>query len=341
MTSSWRLAFLVWMASGFASAAPVEGFAAAESEDLSKQIVKRPKTLRADEEMASPSGAGGRCDSITPLECPTSMVGEFSAEDCITVDGSLFDVYEFPATTGQLVVITLSSTQFNTGLTLVNPSGQFVEFVHDTSADTAVLVVIADETGIWRVTATNTQSGTSGPYELILKCLQATPDDPDCGQSGALACPLSAKEGELTASDCVLDDGSFFDSFQFDAVAGQAVVIDMRAGFDTFLFLLDPSGQLVEQNDDFLGANSRIERTINVTGTWRVVANSFSPGALAPYTLSLVCLGGPVPTPTPTPISTPTPTAFAPTEIPLLSFRAQLALAVALALAAITLLRRT
>jgi hypothetical protein len=341
MNSNWRLAFLVWMAAGLALATPVQSFAASDTEGLSKGIVKGPKTPRSDGGMTSPPEAGEGCGLIAPLKCPTSTVGDFSAGDCTTADGSLFDVYEFPATSGQLVVITLSSTQFSTGLTLVNPSGQFVEFVHDSSADSAVLVVIADETGIWRVTATNTQQGTFGPYALTLDCLQASPDDPDCGQSGALTCPLSAKEGELTASDCVLDDGSFFDSFQFDAVAGQAVVIDMRAGFDTFLFLLDPSGQLVEQNDDFLGLNSRIERTINVTGTWRVLANSYSPGTLAPYTLSLVCLGGPVPTPTPTPIPTPTPTAPASPEIPLLSLRAQLGLAVALALAAITLLRRT
>jgi hypothetical protein len=96
---------------------------------------------------------------------------------------------------------------------------------------------------------------------------------------------------------------------------------------------------LVEFNDDYVGGglyHSRIARTINISGTWRVLANSFSANVFAPYTLSLVCLGGPTPTPTPTVTPTPSP----PQEIPTLSLPVLLVFALALGSAAIAMLRK-
>ena len=57
--------------------------------------------------------------------------------------------------------------------------------------------------------------------------------------------------GELTSDDCRLDiDNSFYDAWTFQGTAGQTVTITMTAGFETYLFLLDPSGFVLEENDD-------------------------------------------------------------------------------------------
>jgi hypothetical protein len=162
------------------------------------------------------------------------------------------------------------------------------------------------------------------------------PGDPNCGQFGILSCPGASAGAQLTTADCVLSDGSFFDTFRFSGTAGQIVAITLTSGaFDTYLFLLDPGGNAIDANDDFpgFGTNSRLVDTLPLTGVWTVVANSFAPNTLGPYSLSLTCTGGVGPTATP--LSGP-----APADIPTLSFPAMLLLSLALVAGALAFLRR-
>jgi len=241
------------------------------------------------------------------------------------------DFYDFAATLGDVVTIQMTSDVFGTALSLVNPSGVTVE----TDSSLSVLSYLIDSTGTWRIIATSWQPNSLGRYSLSLQCSRPVFDDPNCGETGTLTCPLTVRSAALTTSDCALDDGSFFDTHQFAGVPGTTVVIDMIAGFDTFLFLYNPLGELVDQNDDFAGAtHSRIVRTISMSGSWRILANSFHPNVTAPYTLTLICLGGPSPTPT------PTPAAPGPSEIPTLGVPVLGLLAFALAAGALALIRR-
>jgi hypothetical protein len=111
--------------------------------------------------------------------------------------------------------------------------------------------------------------------------------------------------GQLTTDDCpYLDpdsgvpDGSVYDAWTFPATAGQTVQITMRStAVDSYLLLFDPSGSLLEFNDDGAGGNdARISFQIDTSGTYTIWANSFDPfntGGAGPYTLQLVCSGGP------------------------------------------------
>jgi Bacterial pre-peptidase C-terminal domain len=138
--------------------------------------------------------------------------------------------------------------------------------------------------------------------------------DHECGHFGTLACPSSNTSGELSSSDCRLDDGSSIDLVQFSGTAGETVTIEMTSAiFDTYLFLLDPTPAVVAQNDDIASGNtnSRIVFTLTTSGVWTVGATSFAPNQLGSYALALQCTGGPPPaTPTPTVTTVaPTPTA--------------------------------
>ena len=109
-----------------------------------------------------------------------------------------------------------------------------------------------------------------------------------------IACNATVS-GELTNDDCRLPlDQSFYDAWTFQGVAGQTVQITMHAAFDTFLFLLDPSGNEVENNDDYPGGgtDSRINYKVDTTGTYTIYANSFDVGVTGAYTLQLTCGGG-------------------------------------------------
>ncbi len=140
----------------------------------------------------------------------------------------------------------------------------------------------------------------------------------ECNHFGTFSCPASGTAAELSTADCQLDDGSYIDLFQFSGTAGQTVSVTMSSqGFDTYLFLLDPTPVVAAQNDDIAPGNtdSRITFQLTASGTWTVGATSLEPNQLGGYTLALQCSSAPPPTPspTPTPSVTPVPT---PTPIP-------------------------
>ncbi len=103
--------------------------------------------------------------------------------------------------------------------------------------------------------------------------------------------------GALTSDDCQgpdtlnPSDHSLYDAWTFQATAGQTVQITMQASFDTFLFLFEPNGDSVYNNDYVAGStNSRITFSITESGTYKILANSNSLGPVTgAYTLELVC----------------------------------------------------
>ncbi|MEM6426693.1 MAG: pre-peptidase C-terminal domain-containing protein [Cyanobacteria bacterium P01_H01_bin.119] len=68
------------------------------------------------------------------------------------------------------------------------------------------------------------------------------------------------------------------DQYRFEGSSGQTVSISMTSeDFDPLLVLLGPDGEEVAMNDDFGGTlNSNIVFTLPTTGTYTVIARSFS-----------------------------------------------------------------
>ncbi len=99
----------------------------------------------------------------------------------------------------------------------------------------------------------------------------------------------------LTSSDCHLTDGSYIDFYDFHGTAGQAIYVTMNSSaFDTYLYLLDDSGNVIDQNDDASNAtsDSRIPAvggviTLSYTGDYILGANSYSPAKTGAYTLTV------------------------------------------------------
>jgi hypothetical protein len=134
--------------------------------------------------------------------------------------------------------------------------------------------------------------------------------------------PGQTINGELSAPDCptgIVDQGdnpptireqAFMDRYKFNGMAGQKIRIEMNAaippqsgGLDTYLYLIAPDGNIVNENDDlWLGeqTNSRIPCTnvptgpcaiefypLPQTGTYIIIATSFSSGDSGAYSLTL------------------------------------------------------
>jgi hypothetical protein len=100
--------------------------------------------------------------------------------------------------------------------------------------------------------------------------------------------------GRLESGDCVFTDGSFYDQHRFTGTTGQIVVIDMKStAVDTYLALIDPSGNVLDENDDHdllsTTTDSQLVFTLTSSGTWTIIANSFDAAETGDYTLSLKC----------------------------------------------------
>ncbi len=110
-------------------------------------------------------------------------------------------------------------------------------------------------------------------------------------------------DASLSTTDCHLDDGTYADGYAIQVTAATNVQIDMTAGFDTWLALLEllPAGGLVERavNDDVdpddpndpndtFDTDSRIVFTLQPGALYFILANSYDANVTGNYQLSVV-----------------------------------------------------
>lgn len=101
--------------------------------------------------------------------------------------------------------------------------------------------------------------------------------------------------GTLSAASCRYPAGGekFANPYTFTGTAGQQIAITMSGAFDTFLYLVGPTGtQLTFDDDGGGGTNSRIPATsgffsLPSSGTYTIQASAFALGTGGSYTLSL------------------------------------------------------
>lgn len=137
----------------------------------------------------------------------------------------------------------------------------------------------------------------AGSKELSLLLRRAGTVRPDCVPAGQIAYGQTV-QGDLTETDCLLpSDSSYVDYWQFQGTAGDVVVIDLSStDFDTYLALLDGSGAVASQNDDFGNStNSHVAFTLTSTGTWVIACTSLFPQITGSYSMTLQGVAAPPP----------------------------------------------
>ncbi len=111
--------------------------------------------------------------------------------------------------------------------------------------------------------------------------------------SSAMSCGQN-RSGTLGENDC---DGSprgtgyFSDIYSFSGNAGDSVSLSVDwNGVDGYLYLEDPTGQVVGENDDFQDSDhSRIEHVLEQSGTYHVWPAAHTQGQGGDYELNLTC----------------------------------------------------
>lgn len=113
---------------------------------------------------------------------------------------------------------------------------------------------------------------------------------PAAAQPGPRTIPVGQPvTSELDASDARADDGSFYETWTFQARTGQRVVISMGGEFDTYLTLGYMEGgefrPLSEGDDALFSTDSSIEWEVRRDGTYVIRSGSFAEGETGRYVL--------------------------------------------------------
>ncbi|MCA1642478.1 MAG: pre-peptidase C-terminal domain-containing protein [Acidobacteria bacterium] len=276
---------------------------------------------------ASGAKAFSTPDGVSPLVlgCPTPPVqlttfpqtvnSTLSSGDCTLPDGSFFEAYTFQGTAGQQIVITMKSLNYDPNnaatldpylflmrpgettisndpnVTIQDDDGGGLPNARIPSADSPGFTGTLPTTGTYTIIANSFDAGETGPYTLSL----AGPCAPQQVAITPVAGSPVTTSGTLTNNDCTLDDGSFYDVFTFQGTAGQQVAIAMNStAFNPFLFLVGPDGDELFRDDTNAphAASTRLPPgsgfvRLPQTGTYRIIANSFSAGATGNYTVVL------------------------------------------------------
>ncbi|MGB0563098.1 MAG: hypothetical protein ACPGVO_15030 [Spirulinaceae cyanobacterium] len=100
---------------------------------------------------------------------------------------------------------------------------------------------------------------------------------------------LFLRQGSLESSDRRYDDGSFYDEHLFQGGQGQSITINLSSTqFDTFLAVFDANGQeILAQNDDADGSNSRVTLVLPYDGLYRIFVNGYNATDLGSYSITI------------------------------------------------------
>ena len=186
-------------------------------------------------------------------------------------------VWTFEGQAGQIVTIRMNEagSGFNAFLTLVGPNGQILAEDDDSGDDfnSKIDRFILPETGSYAIIPRSLDTDT-GAYRLSLK--------------KAVTQPL--KLGETRSGRIGADI-----VWIFEGQAGKIVTISMNeagSGFDAFLTLVGPNGQILAEDDDSGDDfNSKIDRFIlSETGSYTIIPRSLDTSS-GDYNLSLHQVG--------------------------------------------------
>ena len=227
---------------------------------------------------------GSNSDSIN------QQIGGLLMEDDDTYsDGEYFDSYTFQGRPGQSVTIDLQSDEFDTYVILRSPNGEQESNDDFDSTNHSRIETQLSESGTYEVFVTSYAPGETGNYRLQISD-QGTSSEAVMASRDVINLDIGdSVRGDLQTGDSLSDENEFQDSYIFSGNVGDVVTIDMTStDFDTFLRLLTPSGETIE-NDDYEGSTdqSLLQLTLRESGRFRIMASSYSSSETGDYRLSI------------------------------------------------------
>ncbi len=117
------------------------------------------------------------------ITCGSTVNGTLASGGCTLPDGTPVQYYQFAGTVSESVTGTLTSTEFDPVLELLNPSGDVLTSSSDFQGPGTVTVPSSlNAAGNWTWAVTNTSASQSGNYTFKFTCGSTTtncPNDPN------------------------------------------------------------------------------------------------------------------------------------------------------------------
>ena len=239
-------------------------------------------------------------DDTNSPPCTTSSIsigqtinGSLSTTDCRSpARGNTYytDRYSFTGTAQQQLIISQSSSAFDTYLYLRGPNGEVIVQDDDGGGGLNSQILIGlPSTGTYVLEATSYGENSTGAYSLTLGTRSCS--TPTIGKNQTV-------NGTLTTNDCrspARGSTYYVNQYAFSGTAQLQVAIALSSSaFDSYLYLRNPSGQVIAQDDDGGGnLNSHIPFgggffTLPSTGTYVIEVTSFGEFSIGSYALSLI-----------------------------------------------------
>ena len=250
------------------------------------------RTLAVGLALAAALALPVRAQQQIPINTP--VTGQITQFDPLLTDQTHYKVFTFQGTAGQTVQIDLLSADFDAYLYLKDQTGSTLAQDDDGGGGrNSRIVHVLPYTGMYQIYANTVGRGETGAFTLQVRSGGEAPPPqmaqvPSSGMSQQIPIGTTV-QGELTASDPTMTDGSHYKMFTFMGTAGQTVQIDlMSTAFDSYLYLRNSNGQSIATDDDGGGnLNSRIIHQLPYTGMYQVLANTLRSGQYGPFTLQI------------------------------------------------------
>jgi len=234
---------------------------------------------------------GGGARRVSPrigtVAMNSEVSGILSSSDPRLNDGSVYQAWRFRGTQGQFVQIDVMSDAFDAFAILQGPNGNEIARDDDNGDGTNARISVAlPVTGQYRIIANTFRDRQFGPYRLRL-----TGNVPGARAvaAGTMGTILRGQmvTGRLTLNDARLADNSLYQAWAYYGTAGETITLDVVSGeFDAYAVIQDASGNVLARDDDSGDdTNARITYTLPYTGQYRLIANTYRPGAVGTYTL--------------------------------------------------------
>lgn len=185
--------------------------------------------------------------------------------------------YTFAAEAYELVRIEMTSESFDAYLELTGPEGFEASDDDSLGGYDARLETACPTAGEYSVFASSSSDWGTGFYELTF------------GRGGVVE-PLIDQTARLELRDERDLSGRHFDTYAVEVEEGGSLVVDMSsADLDAYLFLWDPRGEEIYQDDDGGGdTNARLSVSGAVGGTWTIYATSADHSETGAYRLRVL-----------------------------------------------------
>jgi hypothetical protein len=196
---------------------------------------------------------------------------------------SFYKSYTFMMIAGKTYQIDMKSRAFDSFLRLENPDGMQVAEDDDSGGNLdARIIYRAPRSGDYTIFATSIEAG-KGKFTLTAKEI-IVPTIPLKLEKGR-----TVYSGNLLKTDLRFRNQKIHKLFSVEFEAGRTYQIDQASGrFDSYLYLEDPDGNIVAEDDDSGGnLNARIVHQAAKAGRFHIIATSLEGGNTGAFTLTV------------------------------------------------------